>query len=216
MIRTLIITMLLMQSCVLLAQRSTSSPYSFFGLGTLQFNGTIENRSMGGMNTFSDSIHLNLLNPAGLHKLRYVTYTLGGITRTTNLRTVDEKQNVNNTTLEYLAIGIPLNKKSGLSFGILPYSSVGYDLTSITEASFTNNTGTGGVNRVFVNYGYKLFNNLSAGLSLNYNFGEIENRTLLLQNGIQFGTREDNLSELRGFNFRLGLLYEKTLKNEKI
>ena len=47
-----------------LAQQGTTSPYSFFGIGNLKFKGTVENRSMGGIGVYLDSIHVNLRNPA--------------------------------------------------------------------------------------------------------------------------------------------------------
>ncbi|MGI9527820.1 MAG: hypothetical protein ACR2MS_12000, partial [Weeksellaceae bacterium] len=46
------------------SQEGTASPYSFYGMGNLKFKGTVENRSMGGLSVYSDSIHLNLRNPA--------------------------------------------------------------------------------------------------------------------------------------------------------
>ena len=58
--------------------QGTTSPYSFFGIGNLNFRGTVENRLMGGVSTYSDSIHLNLLNPAGLAKLKLVNYSIAG------------------------------------------------------------------------------------------------------------------------------------------
>ena len=46
------------------AQEGTTSPYSFYGIGSLKFKGTVENRSMGGLSIYTDSIHINLRNPA--------------------------------------------------------------------------------------------------------------------------------------------------------
>ena len=41
------------------SQEATSSPYSFYGIGDIKFKGTVENRSMGGLSVFRDSIHIN-------------------------------------------------------------------------------------------------------------------------------------------------------------
>ena len=41
------------------SQSGTSSPYSFYGVGTSTFKGSIDNRSMGGLSVYSDSIDLN-------------------------------------------------------------------------------------------------------------------------------------------------------------
>ena len=45
-------------------QEGTSSPYSFYGIGSLKFKGTTENRAMGGLSIYTDSIHMNFKNPA--------------------------------------------------------------------------------------------------------------------------------------------------------
>ena len=64
MIRKLLISATVVISSIATAQESTSSPYSFYGLGSLKFKGTVENRSMGGISVYSDSIHINLRNPS--------------------------------------------------------------------------------------------------------------------------------------------------------
>ena len=46
------------------SQNSTSSPYSFYGIGSLNFKGTAENRAMGRISVYNDSIHMNFRNPA--------------------------------------------------------------------------------------------------------------------------------------------------------
>ena len=46
------------------AQEGTSSPYSFYGIGLTKFRGTAEQRGMAGLGAYSDSIHINLQNPA--------------------------------------------------------------------------------------------------------------------------------------------------------
>ena len=46
------------------SQQGTASPYSYYGIGSLKFRGTVENQSMGGLSIYSDSIHINLRNPA--------------------------------------------------------------------------------------------------------------------------------------------------------
>ena len=69
------------------AQQGTTSPYSFFGIGNLKFKGTVENRSMGGIGIYSDSIHLNIQNPAGIAGLRLVNYSISGSHRINTLET---------------------------------------------------------------------------------------------------------------------------------
>ena len=42
---------------------------------------------MGGVSVFSDSIHMNLQNPAHLASLKLTTFTVGGTSLNTTLKT---------------------------------------------------------------------------------------------------------------------------------
>ena len=64
MIKKLVIVFITFIALQLHAQQGTASPYSFYGIGTLNFKGTVENRSMGGLSIYTDSIHANLRNPS--------------------------------------------------------------------------------------------------------------------------------------------------------
>ena len=59
MIKNLIVCSALVFSLLAYGQQITSSPYSFYGLGSIKFKGTVENQSMGGISVYSDSIHIN-------------------------------------------------------------------------------------------------------------------------------------------------------------
>ena len=196
------------------AQQGTTSPYSFFGIGDLKFKGTVENRSMGGIGIYSDSIHLNIQNPAGIAGLRLVNYSISGSHRINTLETTDESQNATTTTLDYLAIGIPMGKFGG-SFGLIPYTATGYKLENTNGPTTTQYSGEGGLNKAFLTLGYQITPELSVGVDVNYNFGNIESTTLSTQEDIQLGTREINRSDLSGLSFNVGAQY-KTMVSEKL
>mgnify|MGYP001997821496 CR=1 FL=1 len=78
------------------SQNSTSSPYSFYGIGSLNFKGTSENRAMGRISVYNDSIHMNFRNPASYtgknmfsfnNEGRLVKFTVGLGHSETNLTT---------------------------------------------------------------------------------------------------------------------------------
>ena len=197
------------------AQEGTSSPYSFYGIGLNSFEGTVENQSMGGLSIYTDSIHMSLRNPAAYGPLALTTYTLGGSHSLINVKSSTEKENSTLTSLDYLALAIPAGK-FGFGFGLVPYTSVGYNLASVDEAGgfATRYTGTGGINRVFLGAGYEISENFSAGLSVNYNFGNILNKNIYIREGLQFGSREMNESSLGGFNFEFALNYKAMLSED--
>ncbi|WP_299678276.1 hypothetical protein [uncultured Dokdonia sp.] len=209
MIKKIIIAVMLVMAGNAFGQEGgTASPYSFFGIGTQQFRGTYENRAMGGMGIYSDSLHLNLLNPAQLGRLRFVTFTVGGSHTEEVLKDGVAESNTSKSTIDYLALSFPVSKKAGVSFGLVPYTSVGYDLSDSDEETINTFSGRGGVNRVFLSAGYELTKGLYLGASANYNFGNIQNETLRTIDGAELGTRERNRSDILGFTFELGAQYD--------
>ncbi len=217
MIKKIIVSTCLLLSLITFAQEGTSSPYSFYGIGDVRFKGTTESRSMGGVQVEPDSIHINLQNPAGYSNLKLTTFTIGSTYRTTKLKTSSQNASVRRTTLDYLAIGLPLGKL-GMGFGLIPYSSVGYKI-QVNSTDITQNSkrfsGTGGLNKAFLGFGYKLAKNLNIGVDAQYNFGKIETNSLEFKPLVPIGTQELNVAELSGVNFDLGLMYQAKI-NKKL
>ena len=217
MIKKILISACLLLSLVSFAQEGTASPYSFYGIGDVRFRGTLENRSMGEIAIEQDSIHMNLQNPASFANLKLTTFTLGGTYATTKLKTDTESSNARRSTLDYLGIGLPLGK-FGVGFGLIPYSSVGYKISSVSEDPAQNNrrfNGSGGLNKAFFGVGYKIAPNFSIGADVNYNFGKIETNNFEYITDISIGTRELNKVDLSGVNFNLGMMYQTKI-NKKI
>lgn len=210
MIKKSIIVLMVLITGVTIAQEGTTSPYSFFGIGSLKFKGTVENRSMGSIGVYNDSIHLNLQNPASVAGLRLVNYSIAGSFRAETLDTDTESQRASTTSLDYLAIGIPMGK-FGASFGLIPFTSSGYKLENVSEGATTQFEGTGGLNKAFINIGYQITPELSIGVDTNYDFGNIENTATTRQENISLGSQEINESTLRGFSFNFGAIYKKMI-----
>lgn len=210
MFRKIVIGLFLLVAGTTFAQKGTTSPYSYYGIGTSDFRGTVENKSMGGLSVFSDSIHINLQNPAGYAGLRLVNYSLGVSSKAVKQKNKSDSQNTSSTTLDYLAIGIPMGK-FGMGFGLLPYTSVGYDFYTEVSNGVTEYHGSGGLNRAFLSLGYQVTPELSVGADANYNFGKIENTAITQNTDVQYGTRILNRSDLSGFSFNFGALYKKMI-----
>jgi hypothetical protein len=212
MIKKIIIAVMLVIAGSTYGQEGgTASPYSFYGIGTQQFRGTFESRAMGGMGLYSDSLHLNLLNPAQLGRLRYVTFTVGGSHTEMTLKDDASEDNTSISTIDYIALSFPITKKAGVSFGLVPFTSVGYDLNDDDGVTINTFSGRGGVNRVFLSGGYELAKGLYVGASANYNFGNIQNETLRTLEEAELGTREANRSDIFGFTFELGAQYDRMI-----
>jgi len=170
------------------AQEGTTSPYSFYGIGSLKFKGTTENISMGGLSIYTDSIHMNLRNPASYggsnlkvynEEGRPIKFTVGGSHSNTKLETSTTSQDASASTFDYLAMAMPIGKL-GIGFGLMPFTSVGYNLQALNDDDLLTNrySGEGGVNKAFFGAGYQLTKNLSIGVDASYNFGNIQNSVI--------------------------------------
>ncbi|WP_298545227.1 hypothetical protein [uncultured Aquimarina sp.] len=214
MIKKILVVILVIVTSVSYAQEGTSSPYSFFGIGLQKFKGTVENRSMGGLGILTDSIHLNLQNPASYGELALTTYTLGANYNGLNLdNAAGDDSYKDNASLDYLAIGIPAGK-FGFGFGVIPISSVGYQTNSFNSDGSENQFfGTGGLNKVFVAAGFKVNENLSVGLDINYNFGNIENKSIR-RTDLEFESRRIDNSDLSGVSLSFGIAYNKMISEK--
>jgi|TARA_B100001996_G_scaffold168230_1_gene128224 hypothetical protein len=210
------------------SQNNTSSPYSFYGIGSLDFKGTSESRAMGGISVYNDSIHMNFRNPASYtgkdmfsfnNEGRLVKFTVGLGHSETELKTSANNTETTNTSFEYLGLNIPMGK-FGLGFGLIPYSSVGYKLQSSNNEDQPQYkySGNGGLNKVFLGFAYQLNNNLSVGFDTKYNFGNIQNSALeyLYDDEslpLDYQAREQNRSDLSGVNFNFGIIYKGRFKD---
>jgi hypothetical protein len=232
MIKRLIVICITIISSYGFAQQGTASPYSFYGLGSLKFKGTVENRSMGGISVYLDSIHINLRNPAAYvgknietnpfnNESRPVKFSVAGTVSELKLKSNSSEESANSSTFDYLAVSVPIGK-FGFGFGLLPYTSVGYkldDFNSDNELEYRYR-GEGGTNRVYAGLGYQISDKLSAGIDINYNFGNIQNTAIELEYTpegelVQFQTRENSRSDLSGLSVNLGFAY-KSMVTDKL
>ena len=209
MIKKIIILTALVLGCVVQAQQGgTSSPYSFYGIGLQQFRGTVENRAIGGLSLYSDSLHLNVVNPAQLGKLRFVSFTVGGNHTATTLKETGNESNTTDTTFDYFALGFPVSKRGGVSFGLMPWSTVGYDIDDSNDEVINTFEGAGGVNRVFLSSGFEVSKGLYLGATAAYYFGNIQNEAIRTLDQVELSTLEENRTDFSGLAWEFGAQYE--------
>ncbi|MFI2742994.1 hypothetical protein ACG2LH_09660 [Zhouia sp. PK063] len=219
MIKKIFVILAFMACAINYAQEGSASPYSYYGVGDLKFKGLTENKSMGGLSVYSDSIHLNLNNPASLSSLRLTTFTVGGSHKGLTLDNGSTSDKVSNTSFDYLAIGLPVSDRFGIGFGVLPYTAVGYKLSTIIEGeditSLRRFEGSGGLNKVYFSFGWEIFKGFSLGATGNYNFGDVNTTSVSATDNVQYSTKEANTSSMNGFEFNLGARL-KTKINKKL
>lgn len=148
------------------AQSLTSSPYSRYGFGELNTQSFAAQSAMG--NCFiayqQDSIapfFINTANPAGLSGIKLTILELGGQAQFSNISSSSTKIYKTNTNFSYGSVAFPIKKIGGAAFGIMPYSTSGYKITSLQEEAAGTMTyiykGDGGLSKAFIGTGIKPF-----------------------------------------------------------
>jgi len=139
-----------------------NSPYTRLGFGEIQSTDFGVNRAMGGVSAaFSSSENLNYSNPASYSQIRYTTLEGGlfGISKTLN--TDSTKLRSNGGSMAYFSIGFPVSKRWGMSFGVMPYSSVSYQISEekidpqLSNISYLYE-GSGNLNQIYFGNGISL------------------------------------------------------------
>jgi hypothetical protein len=171
---------------------------------------------MGGISMIPDSTRINFQNPAGYGNLKLTNFAIAGSSDYKNQKSGTSTATAQRTTLDYLALGIPLGK-FGAGFGLIPFSSVGYKIENISNDINQNSkrfNGWGGINRVFLGTGYRILPNLSIGATAYYNFGKIQTNSVEFKPDVIIGSREFNVTDLTGLNLNFGLMYQYKLKEK--
>lgn len=163
------------------AQSGTNSPYSQFGLGTLAEQSTGFNRGMNGVGiAFREHNQVNPLNPASYSSIDSLTliFDVGLSGQITNFKEGSKKVNAKNADFEYAVAGLRLARHFGMSFGILPFTNVGYSYVSsgyvndMKTATYTNTyNGSGGFHEIFLGLGWEPIRGLSVGVNGSYLWG---------------------------------------------
>ena len=213
------ILLFVLSTSFVVSQTNTGSPYSLNELGEINFLGNVSNLSMGGIDSAIDSIEFNINNPSSLAKLKTTNYLIGTFYKSTGISNVNSTDNINTANINYIAVGIP-TKIFGFGFGVLPYSSVGFNLQSTDEYNTANSINSrlfgaeGNINRAFVSIGLPLLKYLSLGASANYNFGKFNYEKFNLIENVNYGIFSNSSSEISGFTYNFSSNLSIPLKND--
>lgn len=197
---------------------STISPYSRFGLGDFQMNGGLINVGMGGggIGYRNDSLipqYVNLLNPASLTAHPLIAYEISLSSNTAKLQTATQSGTFNRTTLGNFSLAVPVTKWWGAGFGLVPYTAVGYNVSSSASPDGIGPVtykyeGSGGVNQVFLSNGFRPF----AGSPRHYLLSEKYDRlrqlgdTSRIRKQLRYHTNLSNISIGVNTNWLFGSL----------
>ena len=181
----------------LYAQGDTSSPYSQYGVGLLGDQSVGMSRGMNGVGIgLREQGQVNYLNPATYSQIDSTTFIfdVAMTMQTANFKeTISQGSrslNSRDACFEYAVASFRVRKHLGMSFGIMPYSVVGYEystkprtvndyvqypMTENKTTVSTQNTGAGGLRMVYIGAGWAITNSLSIGANVNYMWGTLDN-----------------------------------------
>lgn len=198
------------------AQNEISTPYSSYGIGSLNHSSCGVLDAMGGVSyAMQNPYYINFRNPASYAAFDSLSF-IADVAASAYVSHLNQKKlSQKNTYAQpgYLAIGLPVTRHWRTSLGIMPFSSVGYDIETVKNIENIGPTtykysGDGGVNQLYWGNAFKLCKGLSIGLNASYIFGTIYSYSNTEIDGSYFSnTYVSDAYQTKGLYLDAGLQY---------
>ncbi len=207
----------------LIAQYNTVSPYSRYGIGNLESQVLGRAIGMGGISSgVRLPFEINIENPASYTAVpnKIFLFQIGMRAKRTDFETTSNKVSNYDVWLSSINAAFRVHKYWGMSIGLNPLSSVGYDIhvkdsaeLNGYKAEFDNYyTGEGGLTKV--NFGNSFnIKGFSAGINASYIFGPIVKnlQSVLTDEGYQSVLNDNENIKVNDFHLRYGLQYSDSI-----
>lgn len=208
------------------AQGGTNSPYSQFGLGVLSDQSQSASRGMNGVGIgLREGNQANTLNPASYSAADSLTmiFDMGMAGQFTNFKEGATRVNAKSASFEY-AVGLfRAAKNVGVSFGILPYTNIGYSYTTksdyLTEFDVSvpaTYIGDGGLRKVFLGVGWRLLKPLSLGVNVAYLWGSYSHSIQTTSVSNINSTLKSYSASVSSYQVDMGLQYEQPITKNNV
>jgi len=206
------------------AQTTTNSIYSKYGVGIIRPQSFSQNFALGGVALgLKSNRNINILNPASLSAIDLTTFEAGFNHNALWMNDGNQSQYTNNPYISSLAIAFPvINKKWGMSLGLMPATSIGYDYTDVFQdpivGSVTSlNKGNGGLNKFYFGNGFSVnidsTSSIGLGINGNFYFGKASYDQKLVYGNLANGLNIWDLKETNtaDYAFDFGTQYQKEI-----
>jgi hypothetical protein len=220
---SVIIALVIVVSSHSIAQKLTKSPYSVYGLGELNNGEYATFMAMGNaLTATTDSTVVNQNNPASYAYIsRYrplFQIALNG--KFSKFSDANNASKANQLGLNQFQLGFPVLKNWGGSFGLTPFSSTGYLITSsnIVDGDTISqkiNEGTGTISQFHVGTAYKhkfKHSQLSIGMNARYLFGSSTKiQSFEYAQFVDYGihSRVERATRIKSLTYDFGAIFEK-------
>lgn len=227
--KTAIAAILIVASLKVSAQQSgTNSPYSMYGFGLLSEQSNGQGRGMSGLSYgLREHNQVNYMNPASYSSIDSLSFIFdAGLSgQITNFKEGGKKVNAKNADFDYVIAGFRMFKHFGASFGLLPFSNVGYSFsnTSIvskptdTDPTTANTTynGNGGTHQAYIGAGWEPIKGLSLGANISYIWGDIDQTMSLSYSDSYVNTvARYYTAKVKSYKLDFGVQYSKNITKE--
>lgn len=213
-------------SAISFAQITSTSPYSYYGLGEMDGQDHAIFSGLGNSTiTYFDSTVLNYYNPASYNTLSkgQPIFSTGLSSRLSNYKQGDITNFNKAIIVNHFAFGLSLGKYVGVAVGLKPYSRRGYNFyeTQAIGSDTVRNiySGSGSTNELFFGLATDLIHlkkvRLSVGSNIGYVFGSVSNlkTSYLITKDSSAGISE-KLTKLSAVHYQIGMFFKHIL-NEK-
>lgn len=208
------------------AQSGTNSPYSQYGLGVLSDQSQGFNRGMNGLALgMRYGNQVNFLNPASYSSVDSLTmiFDVGLSGQITNFNENGTKRNANNSDFEYAVAAFRLFPKVGVSFGIVPFTNIGYSYSSTSPISGPETTstetfsGSGGIHQAYLGAGWNFWRGLSLGANFSYLWGSYDKSVAITNSDAYVNTVTKTYSAtVTSYKIDFGLQWQQQLSKDNM
>ena len=218
---------LLMINVAAFSQSTTNSPYSKYGIGVLRPQSFAQNFGMGGVGIgLRSNRDIGLQNAASYSAITVTTFDVGYTNNALWLDDGNETQYQNNPYIDHVAFAFPVVKEVwGMSFGVLPYSNIGYKYDEVINDSIAGDVsfyseGEGAINKVYLGNGIGIkidsTSTFSFGANTYFLFGSINHDQKIIYGDLPGGfniwkTKDISIAD---FGADFGLQYQKVFMHD--
>ena len=206
------------------AQVITTHPLSSYGIGEYNTGSNAISGALGFVNTsMIDSNMVNFYNPSSYSRLSKgnTLLSLGIDSRFSFYEQGDISEFSFGTNIDHFALAFKMNKLMGMSFGLKPYSKMGYEFshnifTGVDSIRYSY-IGNGNIQDVYAGFANSPINteqtNLSIGINASYLFGHVSNerKSELLTGNTEQGGLSKDITRLSAFHYQLGAHFQQNI-----
>ncbi|MCM1337529.1 MAG: hypothetical protein NC187_08400 [Candidatus Amulumruptor caecigallinarius] len=197
-------------AAVMALAAAAQSPYSKFGYGLLRDNATSAQRQMGGVGyAMASGRQTNVMNPASYAAIDTLTFLFDMGLDFSAIKSTENgvKETNYGGGLDYVTLHFPVSHTVGMSFGLLPYSSVGYAFGSKIDNGSSARQGSGGLNLLYLGAGWAPFKGARVGMNFSYFFGTTYNDVYAYPSNSSMTSLFEQVMQVRDFHMDFGVQY---------